>query len=250
VNADQVVVKNLANSGKKSVEQVEVAVEGTFLYPLLRGKDVRAFSSAHAIWILLPQDPGNPARGLPEGTLKTRYPKTYSFFYKFKDEIKNCALFKQWFKEGRDPFYSSYNVGAYTFAPYKVLWKEVAKNIQAAVVEGANYVPDHKLVLVGLDSRDEAYYLCAILNSTPVSRFVESYSIQTSISGHIFEYVTIPTFAPDKNDTHRRLAALGKEAHGMDVQQPRPLEDVIADINDVSRGLWNLTSDEMASLNK
>jgi hypothetical protein len=96
-----------------------------------------------------------------------------------------------------DPFYSSYNVGSYTYAPFKVVWKEICPEIEAAVIaeDGETIIPDHKLVLVAFDAEEPAYFLSGILNSAPIGLFVRSYAVSTSISGHIFDYVRVPAYS-------------------------------------------------------
>ena len=54
------------------------------------------------------------------------------------------------------PFYAVYNVGSYTFAPYKVIWAEQSGTFEAAVAAAGEvpllgqrpYVPDHKIFLL------------------------------------------------------------------------------------------------------
>ena len=56
------------------------------------------------------------------------------------------------------PFFAIYNVGPYTFAPYKVMWAEQSQQFKAAVVASGDvpligsrpYVPDHKVFLLRL----------------------------------------------------------------------------------------------------
>ena len=143
-----------------------------------------------------------------------RSPLTISSYLRliklFEADLRACALLDHFFDPKTDPFYSSYNVGAYTFAPVKVVWKEIASEIEAAVLVGSEAVPDHKLVCVAFDQEAPAFFLAAFLNSTPVAAFVRAYAIQTSISGHIFDYAAVPTFDPE-NPTHRALADLGEQ---------------------------------------
>jgi hypothetical protein len=76
-------------------------------------------------------------------------------------------------------------------------------------------VPDHKLVLVSFNTSAPAYFLCGLLNSDPVALFVRSYSIQTSISGHVFEFIHLPAL-DSKNTAHARVANLAEKCHSTD----------------------------------
>ena len=180
----------------------------------MRGKDIARWSWGSKFKIILPQDSGKPSKAMPESTLKIEYPKTFEYFKEFEKPIRNCALLAQFFDPTVDPFYSSYNVGAYTYAPFKVVWKEICAEIEAVVIasDDDTIIPDHKLVLVAFHSEAPAYFLSGILNSSPIGLFVRSYTMQTSISGHIFDYVAIPEFSA-KNPLHMKLVELAKRCH-------------------------------------
>ena len=145
---------------------------------------------------------------------KIKFPKTYDFFKQFETAIRKCALLAQFFDPDIDPFYSSYNVGTYTFAPFKVVWKEICAEIEAVVVEISKdaVIPDHKLVMVAFYSADPAYFLSGMLNSAPIALFVRSYALQTSISGHIFDYVAVPEYDQNKS-SHGKIARLSRLCH-------------------------------------
>jgi len=214
VDQKTVLVTNLADSGKKSVPKVTQAVEKDFVGALVRGKDVSRWKWSSELHIILPQNPDNPAKAVLESRLKTKYPKTFAYFRQFEKDIRGCALLKQFFDPASDPFYSSYNVGDYTFKPFKVVWKEICPEIEAAVIQTNDrvIVPDHKLVIVGFDDPKPAFFLCGLLNSSPVSLLVRTYATHTSISGHISEFARLPIYSP-RNEGHNRVVALSKLCH-------------------------------------
>lgn len=207
-------VTNLADTGKKKVRQVTVAVEDSFVHELVRGKDVGRWTWRSEMKLILPQDPEQPSKAVTEGSLKVNYPKTFGFFKSFEKEIRDCALLAQFFDPGVDPFYSSYNVGSYTYAPFKVVWKEICREIEAVVIEDPNrsIVPDHKLVMVAFDLPEPAYFLAGLLNSTPLGLFVRSYTVRTSISGHVFDYVALPQY-DSKDPGHQKIVQLARDCH-------------------------------------
>src|SRR5205823_4617425 len=126
-----------------------------------------------------------------------------------EEQLRKRSGFRQYFNPDVDPFYSMYNVGPYTFAPWKVVWREQTSFLTAAVVKkpkGRNaVVPDHKLMLCPCESGEEAHYVCALLNSSPAQFIVKSYALETSISTHVLNYVRIPKFDA-KDKLHVRLA--------------------------------------------
>src|SRR5207245_7578791 len=77
------------------------------------------------------------------------------------------------------PFYSMFGVGEYTVAPYKVVWGRIGRSIAADVVgsnDGKPVIPQETHTLVALDSKQEAFYLAAVLNSLPFNFAAISYS--------------------------------------------------------------------------
>lgn len=118
------------------------------------------------------------------------------------------------------PFYAIYNVGSYTFSPYKVVWAEMAGSVAAAVVGTQDLpyglgtrpvVPDHKVYFVACDTEDEAHFLCAMLNSEPVRLFVDSFTVKIQV-GTLFKHLKLPEY--DHNGSiHKALAKLSREAH-------------------------------------
>jgi len=118
------------------------------------------------------------------------------------------------------PFYAVYNVGTYTFAPFKVVWAEMGGSIASAVVSAEELphglgtkpvVPDHKIYFVPMEDEDSAHFLCAMLNSEPVRIFVDSFTVKIQV-GTIFRVLKLPSFIR-RDASHRRLAELSKLAH-------------------------------------
>jgi hypothetical protein len=209
-----IIISNLSDTGKKKLNKVTTAVESTFVHDLIRGKDVARWVWKSETKIILPQDPDHPASAVPVDTLKVKFPKTFAFFKKFEKDIRACALLGQFFNPKTDPFYSSYNVGGYTYSPFKVVWKEICQEIESVVIEDPDRskIPDHKLVMVAFDRAEPAYFLSGLLNSIPLGLFVRSYAVQTSISGHIFDYVAFPDF--NSSDVlHRKISSLALRCH-------------------------------------
>jgi hypothetical protein len=250
INQTTVLVTNLADSGKRKLQLVTQAVEKTFVHPLVRGRDVSRWQWHSQFSIILPQDPSSPSKAVSEAELKKTFPKTFAYFKQFEKDIRACALLKQFFDPVRDSFYSSYNVGDYTFQPFKVMWKEICPEIEAAVIENGDetIIPDHKLVMVAFEIPDPAYFLCAVLNSSPIRLFVRAYAIQSSISGHIMEYARVPAYSP-ANRIHQELSALDKECHAhRNSGKHEPLDAAEAKIDNLVGLIWDITGEEMEAI--
>lgn len=117
------------------------------------------------------------------------------------------------------PFFAIYNVGDYTFQPWKVVWPEMSSRFYAAVVGSAivptvgtrPYVPDHKVYFAAFDDKEPAYYLCGLLNTPMVREWIESHILTIQI-GDVFKHTRLPEF-DDKQSGHVALAKLVEQAH-------------------------------------
>jgi len=252
VGKNKLLISNLADTGKKKVQQVTQCVERDLVYPLLRGKDVSRWGWSSEMKIILPQDPKHPARAIPEHELKQKFPEAFSYFKQYEPDLRSCALLKQFFDPRADPFYSSYNVGDYTFKHCKVVWREISPEIQAAVVESedAGPVPDHKLVTVGFDTAEPAHFLCSLLNSSPIRVLVRAYAIQTSVSGHVCEFANLPSYSPSIA-LHRTLTGLSKACHAAEASSDACAVAALEEqIDNAAAKLWGITDDELKAIHE
>jgi len=262
-------IENLSEVGKKEVEKVKATVEGDLVYPLIQGRNVKKwFGLSGDNYIVVPHDSKN-GKPLDEKTLKLNFPKTYEFFFSFKRILERRSLHKLWGKGY--PFYSVYDIGDYTFKPYKVMWKYVAGKISGkgefsvAVVEPFNDkylgkrvpIPNEKLMLIPFNESEEAHYVACILNSSISQLIVMSYTIETAISTHVLENVYIPRFNP-KNNLHLQLSSLSKNAHDLakrcyeqnDYVAVEELKKVEEEIDERVSQLYGLTNIELKEIKK
>lgn len=209
---------------KKRVRETEALVEAELVYPLARGRDVKRWHvDLGDARLILPHDPADSSP-FDENAMKTRFPLAYRYFEAYREELERRSIHRLW-GVGR-PFYTVYDIGRYTFSPYKVVWK----NISGAVTGKADFscavlgsvkdpylgeklvIPNIKLVLVPVDSEEEAHYLAGILNSIPVRAAVASYVVETEISAHVLEYIKIPRYDPG-DYLHNKISQLSAKAH-------------------------------------
>lgn len=244
---------------KKKVKQVKQVVEKELVYPLVRGRDVkRWFAARERSYIIIPHDP-NTGKPIEEGKLKAKYPNTYEYFNNFRELLENRSLHKLW---GRgNPFYSVYDIGEYTFSPYKVVWKYIAggssgkAELSAAVIGGV--IPDSKLMLIPFSSEKEAHYVCSVLNSSVVRLIVASYAISTAISTHVTERIRIPKYDPN-NLLHLRLSGLSERAHQLAEEVywnnreelREKLREVEEEIDKGVAKLYGVTDEELGEVKK
>jgi hypothetical protein len=237
---------NLYDEGKIKIEPVEEEIETTLVYPLLRGREVKRWKILPTSHIIVSQNPETKT-GFDLKWMRENVPKTLNYFEKFKGELLERSGYKKYLNG--EPYYSIYNVGPYTFSPYKVVWKEQSSEFECAVVsfvDGRIIVPDHKLMLVDLQNEMEAHYLCAVLNSSPSRFIVQAYTISTQQSTHILENIKIPKYSKE-NKTHQELSKLSKLCHGK-VSAGIDTSDCEEQIDELAVGLWGLTREELKDI--
>jgi hypothetical protein len=214
-------VRNRTAKAKRAVECVEAVIETDLLYPLVRWKDVDRWSAQPSGYLLLAQNPVTRV-GIEESRMCRDYPRTLDYLRQFEAILAARAAYRRY--QDRQPFYSMYNVGPYTLAASKVIWRRMDHKIRAAVVETIDdphlgprpVVPQETCVLIACDGSDEAHYLCALLNSSPVHDLVAAHSV-TGGKGFgtpsILDYLPLRKFDPD-DTRHVELAALSRRLHG------------------------------------
>jgi len=247
-------VRNITRKGKRAVPAVEQVIEPELLYPLLRWGDVSRYRAAPSVHIILAQDPATRT-GIDEAVIRRRCPRTYRYMKRFEQALGARAAYKRY--QGDRPFYSMYNVGTYTTAPIKVVWRRMDRRINAAVVEETDdallgrrpVVPQETCVLIECDSTDEAHYVCAVLNSAIVGFLVAAHSV-TGGKGFgtpgILEYVRLRRFDPAQR-LHRQLAACSREAHEIVAETVAPYI-IQQQIDRLAADLWDLEEGEFAAI--
>jgi len=198
--ADRSVVRisnDPSNGRHRSVMKKSAIVEKDDIFPLLRGRDVHRFIAAPQPkqCIIIPQ------RGMfGDETLPATRPRMFKFLSEFRTILEQRSSYRR-FQLGK-PFWSTWSTGDYTFAPYKVVWKEMSgSGFVAAYVGSSDFcgeskivIPDHKVYFVPMQSEDEAAYLTAFLNSRMASGAINAYSSALSLGTSVTDYLNIPQF--------------------------------------------------------
>jgi len=225
---------------KKRVKQVEAVVEPDLVYPLIRGRDIkRWYAEFRNRYVIVPHDPktGQPIK--PED-MKTLFPDAFRYLSLFKEELKHRSIkpflsLRERIRKAKLPsdrimaeieldkwFYRVDNIGAYTFAPYKVVWKRIAGGITGKAVsfactvvepiESRPVIPDDSTILVIASSPEEAYYIAGFLNSTIARATIASYTYELRQETHILDTIKVPKYDA-QNEIHRKIAKLSRRAH-------------------------------------
>jgi hypothetical protein len=234
-------VRNHPEIGRREdIPQVKAVIEMDHVFPLLRGRGVSAFKAeADADYsVLVPQrgmhgDPGLPAT----------HPRTHRYLSRFRSILEARSSYKRFQK--KQPWWSLWSTGTYTFAPYKVAWREMpGGRFAAALVTPQDdkgwgtrvVVPDHKLYFVPCATLEEGAYLTAILNAPMVSEAVSAYAAQLSLGVSVVEYLALPPF-DSSDEVHGKISRLGVKL----TQQPGlPTPEQWAELDDLARSAFSL----------
>lgn len=214
-------VTNLAEKARRKAPAITTQLEPTCVYPLIQGSDLSRWSVRSRAWLLCPHTAGTKIYPLAEADLRQDLPLTYAYLTRFRDILEARKGFAGWERAIQEHyFYALLRVGPYTFSRYKVAWRYIARSFITAVIAPmqdpylgeALPLPNEKVIYVGTNCREEAYYLCGILSSAPVRCCVTCYMNPTSISAHVLDKLYIPAFDPT-NSRHLSIAALCEEGH-------------------------------------
>ena len=221
-------VENIVQRAKRKVPQLQATLEQNHIYPLVRGSDLKQWNFTYNAYLLCPHTPDSKMNPVPEKELAVSCPKTYHYLSHFRPELDARKGFAGWEKEiQQQHFHAVLKVGDYTFSPYKVAWRYIASRFICSVLEPVEDqwlgkvlpLPNEKVMYISTHCRDEAYYLCAVLSSAPVTQCIQSYMTPTSISAHILSKLKIPDFNPNNPD-HLELARLCQEGHHVQDHTP------------------------------
>lgn len=255
-------ISNVGKTAKMTTKRIKAVVDPQFIYPVLRGKNHKKWYTKSKGHILLPVSASGKI--LSDEDLKINYPKTYSYFLSFSKELKQRSGYRQLLQKSGKPFYAVLR-SEYGVMPYKVAWKHIAGKISGKALfecsvieeeEGKPVVPTHGLMIIPCSNRDEAHYVCAVLNSSFASLIVTAYALEVHVPTDVTTYVFVPKFNKDKNQI--KLSELSRQAHELakkyyeqgDPVAHAQLKKVDEEINKIVAKLYKVTDRELEEVNK
>lgn len=221
ISNNKIVITNLSGDDE------EYIIDINLVYPLIRARDIRRWHIKFSnIYIIVPHNYKTGISAIPETDLKEKYPKTYEYFNnnKIKQILTSRRALKYRWGGSIKWWYSLFEIGQYTFSPYKVIYKgQVATDIVATVIGKINdkflgetmVMIDQTAHLISTYNEDEAHYICAILNSNPV-RLLYKCLFYKHPSTFFIKNIGIPKYNP-KNKLHKKLAYISKKAHKISI---------------------------------
>jgi len=248
----KILIENTPDLARKKTKKVQRSLEKDFLYPLLRGKEVARWIASPELVILFPHA-GDEA--VPEQQLK-RLPGTWAYLDEFREFLTARKMFDLGFK--KLAFYALFETGKFLISEWKVVFREQAASLTAAVVgpQSSQYfekkavIPDHKLMVVPMESQHEAHYVCSLLNNSLSRFFAGAYFIETSISTHILNYIKLPKF-DIRNALHLKLSKASEHAHQLkEAGKEHEVSVIEKQIDDLAAELWGITPKELEQIQK
>jgi hypothetical protein len=293
-----IIVVNEPSLGKTEVPQMpSTRIESSRVFPIVRGRDIHRWQAIPVYGGLILNSSTRKADIPSEREVKHVLRKTYAYLYEMRPQAIKREKFWQFFSSthlfkkalsasemkalgtyvrstGRaedgqyayevadGPFFALFNVGSYTFAPFKVCWPMGASRMRAAVVstfsfevEGKGMEPKCVIPATGttsyaaFESEDEAHYLCALLNSEIADAYVRSFSSAGRGFGapSILSKINLPRYDP-KSRLHLRLSLLSKRCHdAAAADEYDELASLEAEVNIGCAELWGLSRSEVES---
>ena len=231
-----ILFENDPTLGRKNIPKREHLIEKELIFPIARGREISPFAWQYSGLVgILPQ---KRMTGFPLSMMSERYRMALDYFDSFRPDLESRSSLKRYLPNS--PFYSCWNVGAYSFAPYKVCWSEISGHFRACVLSTHNgrcVIPDHKIYFIPTDSENEAYYLCTFLNANIVEDLIMGYAENTQIGTHITEYLYIPKY-DSQNTIHSDMARLARNA----ISGNTPISDARKEANDYIHELFKKES--------
>ena len=205
-----------SNSGHKKVNEITYEIEANKVYPCLKAKHIKKWKITGHNYIIVPQKKYTENN---EDALKKENPLLYSYLLAHK----NLLLERKSIHIRKEPFYSTFGVGDYTFSLYKVFFNAMGSLSQSFVVgsEASSKFLDKKLLIphnnincISLNSEDEAYYVCGVLNSKWVADYVKSRIGKSKYpwSNKMMERIPVPLF-DNNNKVMQKICKLSKKIH-------------------------------------
>jgi hypothetical protein len=245
---NELLISNQAKRGKRKVKEVRARIESKFVFPAVRGRDVKRWLAKPGPNILMVQD-ARTQSPVDESEMRRRWPKTYAYLSHFKRELLSRGSNTVRQLAERTAFYAMFGIGNYTMAKYKVVWKRMTNELSAAVVSEYKTMYGTKLIvpldttsLFAFGREDEAHYVCAILNSKIARDFIKSYASAGRGFGSpsVFKHLAVSRF-DKRNAIHVQLAKVSMYLHDLMREEPThvaELEKMEKKVNELTEKLF------------
>jgi len=252
LNQQTAKVRN-TNQGGTDWGEITGVVDKDLLYPATSGRNVQRWEYNVPDTMLVPHDP-QTGKAYSESDLQTKFWDTWQFLHNdsLNMEVGDRKLYGTKLKDRQEEEHYLHAVGARMFEKYKTVYKDISGgtyiDVQAATVGPQSFLGQekpvmfsHTLMHVPSSSKEEAYYLSAVLNSSAVRAMMRAHSVLHA-NPRAIEEMDIPKFNAS-NSAHKALADLSEKAHG--TTNRSGIED---DIDEKIAEVFDLSDTELDSI--
>lgn len=217
-------VNNYKNKkSERKVNKSPSIIEKNMLCPVIEGPNIGKFEINNVKYFApFPYTKQDIKKPISIEELEEMAPHLLEYYNSIKNDIKKTE-YNQRVQGKKGEFYSLTRVGEYTFAKNKVIFRNNTKWNAAVIDENNPIYKEYRMYLL-LDhacsisqtregrniTKEEAHYICAVLNSELVERYIISSSDKRSFKADIPIY--IEEFNKS-NSIHRELAEISLKAH-------------------------------------
>jgi SAM-dependent methyltransferase len=201
----RLLVKNRPEEGKNpAVKARRGWVEADLVRPLLRGRDVAPWVANPSGHIITAYDPKHPDKLLTDEQMRRSYPAGFRWLRGHAGPLRarKAPPTRGWNLTGPD-WARLEGPLAYMLQPNIVVVRELQRQPAAAIVtprfdkdlaETVSPLIDHKLTFCAVDTPDEAVYLAAMINSTPIQELLASFANSLAVAPQTLARLPIPEF--------------------------------------------------------
>ena len=221
----QVRVRNMPTEGRNTahMEPREGVVEPGLLWPLIKGEDVTRWkASATDRYLFVPYEvTTSQATPITVSDCATRFPRFFRYLQPWIEQYSARSMYQGGLTEDfpwelSGPIVHLADSGALVFVRYLATGAR-----PAAAVRTPRYderlgrttlpLPNNKSNIFYTETTDEAYFLAAIINSSPIQNALSRFAVSTGVTPAAMSRLPIPVF--DGSDRrHAALAALSLQA--------------------------------------
>jgi methylase of polypeptide subunit release factors len=214
-----------STTSKYIIPEDIVELEKTFLFPLVKGKNIVKFGLKPSDLVVpFPYKKSNIKKPCDKIILSKESPKLLQYFLNHQSNIKAQTNFSDKIRgPNSGEFYGLARVGKYSFADYYVAFRDNTKWGAAVISKSKTFWNENKRMLFqnhavsicedsqgNFISEDEAHYICSILNAPIVEKYIMNSSDERTFKIRV--PIKIPKF-DSKSKIHLKLSELSKNAH-------------------------------------
>ncbi len=144
-------------------------IEDTYVYPLLKSSDIGNGRLSPRKFVIVTQK----RVGEETSIIRTKAPKTWVYLNQHINKLnaRKSSIYK------KQPLFSIFGIGDYSFASWKVAISALYKNIEFCTVspyKGKAMMLDDTCYFIPCNSKEEAEYWTRLLNSSEMKKFLSS----------------------------------------------------------------------------